>query len=432
MGFALGDGQQAASVWTWANQLARQFQENPAVLSMLGDLGNQIRFGANEEFGKTITASRVEPLFRKAMQLQDAGSGTFMRAGDHFIAEENIGEAERCYARSFRLKRNNGTVAIKLASLYRETDRLRDALHVLDVCLREGADNPLVAWEAGLTAFSLERYEVMLTYLDRYRAEAGEQEWIEYYRATGLLEQGDARSALVAIEREQLLFGREGFHLHVIRGCAQAALAQNQDAARSLHKALQIPLCSIDYLSPPGIAALLARSRRAARDRLRNSRLVLQIEERMLQACMVPEELFEELRSQAEVTDVRFFQCLVRQPLDERWSEFPGRWHQDPETPCYLATWGVLATDEIEAQNLVLDWQRRCYPLTPELLETSSPSELFVDSPGIVWQGQRIVSINGENELDDEGNEFNINGLSDEEFDDDEFGISGDDSDDDD
>ena len=126
-------------------------------------------------------------------------------AGDHFMSEQNLGEAERCYARSFRLKRNLGEVAIKLASLYRETDRLRDALHVLDVCLREGADIPQVAWEAGLTAFTLKRYEVMLTYLDRYKSAVGDQLWIDYYRATGLLERGEPAAALEAIQHEQEL-----------------------------------------------------------------------------------------------------------------------------------------------------------------------------------------------------------------------------------
>lgn len=402
MGFALGDGRSAAAVWTWSNQLAKNFQENPAVLSMLGDLGNQIRFGPNEEFGQTITAARVEPLFRKAIQLQDAGSGTFMRAGDHFMAEENVGEAERCYARSFRLKRSNGTVAVKLATLYRETDRLRDALHVLDVCLREGADIPLVAWEAGLTAFSLERYEVMLTYLDRYRAEVGEQEWIEYYRATGLLEQGDPLGALQAIASEQVLFGREGFHLSMLRGCALAALGRTQPAVRSMQTALEMPLCDIDYLSPPGIAALLTRGRKAARDLLKLPELVTAIEKRMLQACMAPEEMFDELRRTADVADVHFYQCLLRQPLDDDWQRFPGRWSQDPVTPFYLATWGVLAADESEAQRMVLEWQSQCYPLAAEFLEASPPSELFIDSPGVVWQGQRVVTFNEDAAFDND------------------------------
>ncbi len=58
---------EAPEIWAWANQLAKNFQENPAVLSMLGDLGNRLRFGPNEEFGATITADRLEPLFRKAV-----------------------------------------------------------------------------------------------------------------------------------------------------------------------------------------------------------------------------------------------------------------------------------------------------------------------------------------------------------------------------
>ncbi len=91
-----------------------------------------------------------------------------MRAGDHYFAEQNLGEQSDVMHGVFRLKRDLSDVALKLALLYRDTDRPRDALHVLDVCLREGGDNPQLAWEAGLTAFSLKRYEVMLTYLDRF------------------------------------------------------------------------------------------------------------------------------------------------------------------------------------------------------------------------------------------------------------------------
>jgi tetratricopeptide (TPR) repeat protein len=404
MGYALGDCSDAAAIWKWANQLAKNFQESPAVLSMLGDLGNQLRFGPNEEFGQTITSDRLEPLFRKAIQLKDAGTGTHMRAGDHFMAEQNFGEAERCYARSFRLKRDNGDAAIKLATLYRDTDRMRDALHVLDVCIREGADVPQVAWEAGITAFALNRFEVMLTYLDRYKAAVGEQPWVDYYRATGLLEQGEPEAALAAIELEQDLFKDPGFHLQVIRGCAQAALGKRDLAIASLQAALAMQLSDIDYLSAPGIAALLLRARNAARDVLEDASLLAEIEQRMLEAYMAPEDLFEPRRLAEEPLEVHFYQCIVRQPLDENWESFAGRQSQEQEDgEFYLGTWGVLAEDETQAQQLVLEWQSRCYPLMAEVVEVSEPTDTFVDSPGVVWQGQRAVPQDGdEDPFDDE------------------------------
>ena len=415
MGYALGDGLEAAEIWAWANQLAKNFQENPAVLSMLGDLGNRLRFGPNEEFGATITADRLEPLFRKAIQLKDAKSGTFMRAGDHFMSEQNLGEAERCYARSFRLKRNLGEVAIKLASLYRETDRLRDALHVLDVCLREGADIPQVAWEAGLTAFTLKRYEVMLTYLDRYKAAVGDQLWIDYYRATGLLERGEPAAALEAISHEQELVGEPALHLSVIRGCAYAALSNIESARQEFEAALAVPLARVDYLSAPGITSLLVRALDAARKFLVDERLSVRIENRLLESYLAPEEFFQTLRNQQQPSQVTFYQVLIRQPLDENWMSFAGRLPHEDEADSYLGSWGVLAEDEDAAQYMVLEWQRRCYPLEAEIVDVSGNDDSFSDNAGIVWQGQRMFA--GDEDFDG----FDGSDFDDQEFDDDDL-----------
>ncbi len=407
MGFAMGEGEEAPEVGAWANRLAKNFQENPAVLSMLGDLGNRLRFGPNEKFGETITADRLEPLFRKAIQLKDAKSGTFMRAGDHFLAEQNLGEAERCYARSFRLKRNLGEVAIKLATVYRDTDRMRDALHVLDVCLREGADIPQVAWEAGLTAFSLKRYEVMLTYLDHYKAAVGEQLWVDYYRATGLVETDKPAEALEAIENERKLVGEPALHLAIIRGCALAALDMREGAGDEFRAALDFPIYEVDYLSGSGIAALLMRAAHSARALLDDEPLAMQIENRMLEAYLAPEEFFESSRTDSPTSEVIFYQVLVRQPLDENWMSFHGRLPIEEESDAYLGSWGVLATDEDEAQELTLRWQRRCYPQEAEIVEVSTMDESFIDVPGVVWQGQRMISSDSDaDEFDEDDEDF--------------------------
>lgn len=418
MGYAMGDGQDAAEIWAWANQLSKNFQENPAVLSMLGDLGNRLRFGPNEEFGATITSDRLEPLFRKAIQLKDAKSGTFMRAGDHFMSEQNLGEAERCYARSFRLKRNLGEVAIKLASLYRETDRLRDALHVLDVCLREGADIPQVAWEAGLTAFTLKRYEIMLTYLDRYKAAVGDQLWIDYYRATGLLERGEPAAALEAINHEQELVGEPALHLFVIRGCALAALNEIDAAQQEFEAALATPLSTVDYLSAPGITSLLIRALESSKKYLSDKAFETRFEDRLLESYLAPEEYFQEIRERQQPADVTFYQVLIRQPLDENWMTFAGRLAHEDEADSYLGSWGVLAEDDEAAQRLVLEWQRRCYPLEAEVVEISGNDDSFNESPGIVWQGQRMFA--GDEDIDGfVASEFDDDDFEEDEFDDD-------------
>src|SRR5439155_18241347 len=115
-----------------------------------------------------IAKERLELLFRQSLDLDTDDAANHARAGAWFLGEENYGEAERCLARAFRLQRDNSFLAQRLAEVYNRTERPRDALAVLDLCLREGCDEPQVAWDAALAAFRLDQYDVMLTYLDRF------------------------------------------------------------------------------------------------------------------------------------------------------------------------------------------------------------------------------------------------------------------------
>ena len=49
----------------------------------------------------------------------------------------------------------------------------------------------------------------------------------------------------------------------------------------------------------------------------------------------------------------------------------------------------MLARDEDEAGRLVLQWQRRCYPLSAEVDQVQLDSEGYTDKLGVVWQGFR-------------------------------------------
>ncbi|TWT93295.1 tetratricopeptide repeat protein [Stieleria varia] len=386
--YMLGDHAEAETVWQWANRLVGKFDDDPAALSLLGDLGNRIRFGPNEEFGATITSERLDPIFRKTLQQDDVGPRTYMRCGDHFMAEDNHGEAERCYARGFRLLRNAGDIALRLASLYRDTDRPRDALHVLDLCIREGTEETRVAWEAALLAFSLERFEVMLSYLDKYQADAGVEPWIDYYRSIGLMEQGDPAGAKAAITRERELIGQDAFHLDVITGCANSQLGEHAVAAEFLKRASETPLYEADMLSPAGISALLHRCEAAARASAPD--LVSRFQTRMLQAGCASEEFFAEQREKRDSGQVNYYRCLVSQPLDDSWQSFPGRMMHQEDWPAYLGEWGVLAESEEQAEEEVLAAQSLCFQLPAEFAGMQLIEEGFKDSPGIVWQGIRL------------------------------------------
>ncbi len=392
MTFVMGDCSDAEKTWNWANELASKFQEDGTVLSLLGQLGNLLRFSDNHEFAETITADRLEPLFRKSLELHNTRPRSFMRAGDHFRSEGNIGEAERCYARAFRLERTEGEIAVRLADLYRETDRGRDALHVLDVCLREGSQHPGVPWEAALAAFAVQRYEAMLTYLDRFESESGEKPWMHYYRAIALLELGKPEESFAAIEAEQKFFDEPLFHTISVRGSALAAIGRADEAKVDFRKTLAMKLGEIDYLTPPGIADALQRCWKAAKV-MSDLELENEFMQRLLEAGLAEEDMFEPTRT-AKAKEVSLFRCLLEQPLNDNWSDHPACLPGQSHWPVYLAEWGVLASDEEEAESIAIQWQQKCFAEeTPTLSQILPSDQTYVDSPGVVWQGGRFSPV---------------------------------------
>jgi hypothetical protein len=97
----------------------------------------------------------------------------------------------------------------------------------------------------------------------------------------------------------------------------------------------------------------------------------------LLQAALAPEDVFDRVRQRGEKeSGVSYYRCLVRQPLDERWPTWAGCLAGEEGWTDYTLVWGVLATDEDEAGRLVLEWQRRCYPLPATVEQYSSTRTL--------------------------------------------------------
>ena len=140
----------------------------------------------------------------------------FLRAGQHFQAQLEYGEAERCLARAFRLDRRDGAIARNLSELYRMTDRPKDALHVLDLSLREGSQDQQAAFDAGMLAFRERQFQASLTYLERYESQAGVVPWVNYYRSISLFELGQYERALVCVNAEREVTETDGWHLDVV------------------------------------------------------------------------------------------------------------------------------------------------------------------------------------------------------------------------
>jgi tetratricopeptide (TPR) repeat protein len=383
----------AQDVWQWANSLANAHEGHARTISVLGSIGLAIRSMEDEPFAETITSERLEQLYRKSLQLDGTVANNFQRAGDFYLEEENYGEAERCFARAFRLDRTSAPIALRLAEVYKMTDRRGDALNVLDLCLRNGCDDPSVTWQAGLVAFMMNRYEATLTYLERFDEQLERDPktvWVNYYRSVALYELGQFREAFDAIEEEKRRVEMDALHIAATRACIRLALGK-MEAEEDLEAFLAIPLHEVDYLAPPVIEDTLVRAWNACNEYLASADVCDALEERLLGAGLMPDDYFEDLRQQnTKKRGLNFFRCMVQQPLDDRWRMSAYCLEDQVDWPFYLADWGVLAADEDEALGRVLKFQSRCYHLPAEVLGVQASEDDYEDRPGVVWQGFRI------------------------------------------
>jgi tetratricopeptide (TPR) repeat protein len=387
--FLVGDGARGEEIWAWAEAVAGRFVQHAPALSLLGALGDVLR-NTGEAMAAALPKGRVEQLLRQALDLDPDDAGNFARAGAYFLGEGNFGEAERCLARGFRLQRDSGFLASRLAEVYNETERPRDALAVLDLCLREGCDEPPLAWDAALAAFRLEQFDVMLTYLDRFEEMTEADAWACYYRATALLELGRPEEANAALDQAERRDPAKLFPVNILRACAAAALGRPQRYRELLEGTLAVRLAGIDYLTITGLNNLFGRLWKASACLPADDPLRAELRTLLLQAGLAPDALFEEERAKcAERAGINYYRCLVRQPLDARWPESRGCLAEQADWTAYHIVWGVLAADEDEAARAVLAWQARCYPRPAEVEETEPEDEGYTDRPGVVWQGAR-------------------------------------------
>jgi tetratricopeptide (TPR) repeat protein len=377
-------------IWAWAEPLAAPFPNVAWVLNLLAALGDTLRNAKEEALGQRITSERLEGLFRRSLELDPNDASNFARAAAFFLSTEQMGEAEHCLARASRLDRSDGWVALRLASIYSQTDRARDALVILDLCLREGNTQPEVAWQAALTAHTLGQHEAMLTYLDRFETLEPGRPWVHYYRALGMLDLGRPEEALRAIATERHRFEGSSLHLDILQSCAVAALGRLDEVRDLLRRILATHLADINYLTYNGFVQLFERLWTAASPLPEDDPLRRALEERLLVTGLAPNALFEAPRkSHPKREGLNFYRCTLLQPLGDSWRDAPGCLPGQEDWKRYRIDWGVLATDEDEAARLALAWQARCEARPASVEEVELQDDGYADHPGVVWQGYR-------------------------------------------
>ncbi|MFN5798740.1 MAG: tetratricopeptide repeat protein [Planctomyces sp.] len=392
MVFLVGTAEDGAQVWKWANSLAAAHQDNGVTLSVLAALADALRMAGGEEMQERITVERAEQLHRRAMELAPDKPRVFLRAGQHFQAQYEFGEAERCLARAFRLDRRDGAIARNLSELYRATDRPKDALHVLDLSLREGSQDQQAAFDAGMLAFREGQYQASLTYLERYESQAGVVSWVNYYRGVCFFELGNYDRALECVQIERGVTDTGGWHLDVVQALCWSYQMRREEALQSLQQTLQQPFYEIDYLSVLGLSELLKRIATAA-EMLEETPLLQWVETRLMRSGLMPDSWFQHLRDSSgdpPLENVKLYRCLLEQPLDELWLLDPDRLPDQENWKGYMAEWGVLAQTEEQASEIALKYQAQCYSLSPEVREVQELESTYTDIPGPVWQAGRF------------------------------------------
>lgn len=409
------------AIWTWANRLVSRFQETGYLVSLLARLGMSLNASERfEQFSKMdfgnfdqemptalIESDRLDLLIRKSLQLDSGSVNNNFRAGEVFEYIDKMGEAERCYARAFKLDRKREDAALALARIYTHSDRNSDAHYVLDLCIREGGSSSELFFEAAMRAHSLGMHELQVNYLRTLMERFPPLPWANYYMSIGLLELKKPKEALDAIQQESAAFLASGIHVDSIRAEAFAQLSEFESARDCIVTALGQPISETEDLTYGGIASAMERLWRASKLVPNSDALRKRVELRMLQCGTAPEEYFHDLRSQRKPRDLDLFHVSLLQPLDENWYEFEGCLPDQTEWNSYVAHWGVLAEDSAGAAEFALEFQRLCYPLEPTVLEVHSDDELLHDRPGVAFQGSRTPGddFEDEDDLNDEEDE---------------------------
>jgi len=386
-------GEDAVRLWHWAQAVAKPYMKDATVVSVLAHLAMRLRFGDDPAIDDScVTETQIESWFRSSLDLAPDHSMNFLRAGEYFAMMEDQGEAERCFARAFRLNRQNGEAARRLADIYRRTNRDQDALTVLDLSLREGSEHPAVAWSAGNVAFQLEQYERALTYFDAYERLVPGQPWVNYFRASALLQLQRPDDAMAAAAEEARRNEENRFATKAHLACATAQQGDVAAFRTMLEEILAVPLYEVALLTATGLASVFRLLRNAASGLPEDDPLRQRLDDHLVSAGLAPNELFAAHRKGEPCEDLGYYICRLRQPLDDQWERWPGRLADEPMGTSYETAWGVLARNDEEAEEIALQWQRKAYPLSPHVLDTSLQGEGYRDVPGVVWQGARQVN----------------------------------------
>jgi tetratricopeptide (TPR) repeat protein len=374
--------------WTAIRPAVDRFLGDAVVMNVMADLGRSVRERCPSDADALVPAEQIDEWFRVSLELEPSHGRNFARAGDYYLSVNRPGEAERCFARAFRLDRSDAHLALRLSELYQQSDRPRDAVAVLDMAIREGASDPTLFWQAGILALSVDRYDSAVSYFVKFEELQPGEPWTQYYRALALLESNRPGLGLAAIDLEAQRSPDHRLPVAILRAWAFSLLADQARLAEQLGLALRERLAEVDYLTEAGLARLFDRLYRAACMLAPKTELRDNVERLLVATGLAPEALFEADRAKRDsIDDLGFYVAVVHQPLGADWPTSIGCLAGQHDWSAYRAAWGVLARDDEEAGAIALTWQARIGSLSPRLVEVQPQGGSYRDAPGVVWQG---------------------------------------------
>ena len=280
--------------------------------------------------------------------------------------------------------------------------------------------DPQLFWQAAMSAQSLSRYQVLVSYLKTYEQLEPHQKWVHYYMAIGYLETGRPAEALDALDIEAQRSPQYPFCIASLRASAAAIAGNEQALRRHLAEVLGEPMIRVDYLTQLGIARLFDRLYAAVLKLPSESSLRRELELRGMQAGMAPDSYFSALRQRGEIVDgLNLYVCDFEQPLDAQWRDSPVCFIGERDWSSYEARWGVIARDEEEAEQLAFAFQSQCCSQPPVLLSIEIDGVNYRDRIGVAWQGIHEPRRADDDEDDDDEFDLETAELDVEEFDED-------------
>ncbi len=388
MTFLPSSPDEASDTWQWAQRLAALRPDDAVSLNILATIATRLFLRGEAGFGDApVSKEQITDMYRRSLDWDASRASNFERAGEYFAHIGDESEAERCFARAFRLDRSRSSAALSLSDIYARSERPADALEVLDLYLREGGSDARAAWQAAMVSSYLQKYEATLTYLKRFAEDVPDHVWMHFYRAQAFLALNRADDALEAAQLFAQGEPERQFLIKLLLCAATGLKRQSAETISALDQFLSEKLASVDYMTSQALARLFDFLWTACAWLDDSEPAKQRLVQLLVTSGMTPERYFEAARlARPKEEGISFYIVALGQSLPNNWAESPACGPGQQEWGQYAIRYGVLSTSQAKAERMAVDLQAQSGLPRASLLDVQAFDQEYLDSPGIVWQ----------------------------------------------